>query len=76
MARATRGGRGLLVEGRLVSDTYIRAAENYVQAMRTGEGSAARQATAFLADDVVLVAGGERIAGARRSPSASPGSGR
>jgi len=31
--------------------------------MRTGEGSAARQATAFLADDVVLVAGGERIVG-------------
>ena len=31
--------------------------------MRTGEGSAARQATAFLADDVVLVAGGERISG-------------
>jgi hypothetical protein len=31
--------------------------------MRTGEGSAARQATAYLADDVVLVAGGERIVG-------------
>ena len=46
-----------------MSDTFIRAAENYVQAMRTGEGSAARQATAFLADDVVLVAGGERVVG-------------
>ena len=46
-----------------MSDTFIRAAEHYVQAMRTGEGSAARQATAFLADDVVLVAGGERVVG-------------
>jgi hypothetical protein len=46
-----------------VSDTYIRAAESYVQAMRTGEGSAARQATAYLADDVALIAGGERIVG-------------
>jgi hypothetical protein len=43
-----------------VSDTYIRAAESYIQAMRTGESSAARQATAYLADDVVLIAGGER----------------
>jgi hypothetical protein len=31
--------------------------------MRTGEGSAARQAAAFLADDVVLIGGGERIVG-------------
>jgi hypothetical protein len=31
--------------------------------MRTGEGSAARQAAAYLAEDVVLASGGERIEG-------------
>ncbi len=46
-----------------MSDNYIRAAESYVQAMRTGEGSAARLATTFLADDVVLIAAGDRLVG-------------
>jgi len=44
-------------------EQQVRAVENYVQAMRTGEGSAARQAGHFLADDVVLVIGEEEIVG-------------
>ena len=44
-------------------DERVRAVESYVQAMRTGEGSAARQAARGLADDVVLVVGEEEVAG-------------
>ena len=54
----------------------VRAVENYVQAMRTGEGSAARQAADYLADDVVLVAGGDEVVGKATCRSASPASGR
>jgi hypothetical protein len=47
----------------VVSDGGVRAAECWVQAMRTGEGSAATQLAGHLAADVVLVAGGEEVAG-------------
>ena len=41
----------------------MRAVESYVQAMRTGEGSASRQAGRCLADSVVLVIGEEEVVG-------------
>src|SRR5437764_808222 len=44
-------------------ERQVQAVENYVQAMRTGEGSAARQAGRFLADGVVLVVGEEEAVG-------------
>jgi hypothetical protein len=43
--------------------TRRRAAEAYVKALRTGELSAARYASQYLADDVVLVIGQDEIAG-------------
>jgi hypothetical protein len=46
-----------------MTERQARAAESYIQAMRTGEGSAARQAARFLAEDVVLNAGAEQISG-------------
>lgn len=44
-------------------DRRARAAESYIQAMRTGEGSAAAQASPFLAENVALVAGADRVEG-------------
>jgi hypothetical protein len=44
-------------------ERQARAAESYIQAMRTGEGSAARQAARCLAEDVVLITATERISG-------------
>ena len=44
-------------------ERQVQAVESYVQAMRTGEGSAARQAGRFLADDVVLEVGEEEVVG-------------
>ncbi|HZQ38690.1 MAG TPA: hypothetical protein VFD32_22385 [Dehalococcoidia bacterium] len=40
-----------------------RAVEAYVQALRTGEGSAARRLAGFLAPDIVLDTGREQVAG-------------
>src|SRR5438874_2139762 len=42
-------------------DRRIEAAEAYVQALRTGEGSAAERAAAFLAPDVVLLDGKQEL---------------
>lgn len=44
----------------------LEAAEAYVQALRTGEGSAADRAAAFLAPDVVLVDGSRELTGRDR----------
>ena len=41
----------------------IQAVEAYVKALRTGEPSAARRASQFLADDVILATGQDEIAG-------------
>jgi hypothetical protein len=43
--------------------TRTRAAEAYVKALRTGEPSATRQASQYLADDVVLATGNDEITG-------------
>lgn len=44
-------------------DARFAAARAYAQSLRTGEGSAAERAAAFLAPDVVLVAGRDEVRG-------------
>ena len=46
-----------------MQEQQAQAAESYVQAMRTGEGSAARQAARRIAADVVLSTGNEQVTG-------------
>jgi hypothetical protein len=44
-------------------DTRVSAAEAYVKALRTGEGSAAARLSPWLADDVVLRSGQDEVSG-------------
>lgn len=44
-------------------DTRFEAVEAYLQALRTGDGSATGRASRHLAPDAVLVAGGEEVRG-------------
>jgi hypothetical protein len=46
-----------------MTEPQVRAPESYIQAMRTGEGSAARQAARYLAEDIVLITATEQIDG-------------
>src|SRR5438477_13155971 len=47
-------------------DRRLEAADAYVQALRTGEGSAAAHAAAFLAPDVALLDGKQELTGRDR----------
>jgi hypothetical protein len=46
-----------------MTSNRVLAAEAYVKALRTGEGSAAEQAATHLADDVVLASGADEVRG-------------